>query len=475
MTMAIVQSKTPKAPLVRRAGLPAIETQVAKRRLVRFGLVASLFVGLCDCGGSDGVADSSGEPDASVSGRREAARRSCSARGRERPNRRKPCRGRDVVGWRARSAMDAPTRSEVDGDADAMTDAMTASDAASGDAGVMPDAMPSSDAASGDADAGADAFTPSDARGETDAGSYDTGLPDAGSPDASTPMDAGDDAEVPFIRPDGGWAQPPSPGGFFEGVWGNASNDVWAVGGEHHHPLERKRLERHRQQHAPLLARGLGHRRERRLGRRHVRDHPALERRELEQRTLGHQRGPLCGLGSGPDDAWAVGPTQLGGVILRRNGSTWSNHSTASKSLWGVWGSGPSDVWAVGSVGTILHFDGEKWDTVPSGVTEDLMAVWGTGPASAWAVGTGGCVVHLDATGWSRVQNVPYYSVLNAVHGTGPSDVWAVGSSKFILHFDGKAWTTSPSGVAQPLFGVWAADPTTAWAVGYGGTTLVGP
>jgi hypothetical protein len=44
-----------------------------------------------------------------------------------------------------------------------------------------------------------------------------------------------------------------------------------------------------------------------------------------------------------------------GGWILHWNGVTWSEQSSGSKPLSGIWGSSPGDVWAVGAAGTILH------------------------------------------------------------------------------------------------------------------------
>jgi len=43
----------------------------------------------------------------------------------------------------------------------------------------------------------------------------------------------------------------------------------------------------------------------------------------------------------------------------------------------GVGGTGASDVFAVGDYGTILHWDGDSWSGMTSGVEVWLSGVWG--------------------------------------------------------------------------------------------------
>jgi hypothetical protein len=50
---------------------------------------------------------------------------------------------------------------------------------------------------------------------------------------------------------------------------------------------------------------------------------------------------------------------------------------TTTYMLRGVGGTGSSDAWIVGNAGTILHWDGTSWTTVPSGTPNDLYAVSG--------------------------------------------------------------------------------------------------
>jgi hypothetical protein len=48
-------------------------------------------------------------------------------------------------------------------------------------------------------------------------------------------------------------------------------------------------------------------------------------------------------------------------------------------SLHSVSGNARDDVWSVGDLGTIVHWDGTAWSTVPSSTTLDLEGVWAHG------------------------------------------------------------------------------------------------
>ena len=71
----------------------------------------------------------------------------------------------------------------------------------------------------------------------------------------------------------------------------------------------------------------------------------------------------------------------------------WRNPLPQGNTLRGLWVSGASDVWAVGQAGTILHWDGSAWTSVPSGTTNGLLGVWGSGASDVWAVGERGAIL----------------------------------------------------------------------------------
>lgn len=115
---------------------------------------------------------------------------------------------------------------------------------------------------------------------------------------------------------------------------------------------------------------------------------------------------------------------------------------------------------------------GATWGTVLDELDGALLSVWGTSDRDVWAVGgpmgNGGfesLVVRFDGTEWRRIS-AGKAETFWWVHGTSGSDVWLVGERGRITHWNGAAFTEVTSGTEATLFGVWAAAPDDAWAVG---------
>jgi hypothetical protein len=292
---------------------------------------------------------------------------------------------------------------------------------------------------------------------------------------------------------------------YFNGVWGSSATDVWAVA------------------YSGTVLHGDGT-----VG--------GWTDRSPKNGALPAVTSHLYGVwGNGPNDVWAVGAS---GTVVHWNGTAaaWEDRSPKNDArftdvygsltalLFGVWGSGP-DVWVVGDGGTVLRWDGDRWESLGktgglTNVTATLRGVCASGPDDVWAVGYGftasgavGYVLHRDGSGWADVTaSMPaappdLYSVrcignevwaaggsgailhrdaagswsaassgtngLYGLWGSGTSDLWAVGVYGTILRGNGTDWTSLWSGVTtQPLNGFWASGPNDAWAVGNVGTIL---
>jgi len=202
------------------------------------------------------------------------------------------------------SVLDSNANLDADDDASAPDATVEASapdapvDASAPDAPV--DALPDAPADASVRDASLDAST-TDATGGTD--------------------DDASDAET--CTSDGGFHPWPQDENLY-GVWGSATNDVWAVG---------------------------------------------------DDGTIVHYDGCMWSMvpssaiyqlravsGTATSDVWAVGNT---GTIVHWNGSAWSIVSSASSEwLWGVWAYSASDAWAVGENNTLLQWNGTAWSQV---------------------------------------------------------------------------------------------------------------
>jgi cysteine-rich repeat protein len=129
-----------------------------------------------------------------------------------------------------------------------------------------------------------------------------------------------------------------------------------------------------------------------------------------------------------------------------------------------VWGRSARDVFAVGARGTILHFDGEQWSSMVSGIADDLHGVWGVPDGPVYAVGDQGTILRYQDGAWSRVS-LPYdaerfpwvrSAQFGAIWGSGPDDIYVVGNSEgLILHWDGTGWAPVRTEIDQPLLHVW--------------------
>jgi hypothetical protein len=204
---------------------------------------------------------------------------------------------------------------------------------------------------------------------------------------------------------------------------------------------------------------------------------------------------------SGPDDAWAVGKSEVSGSLTSQiliehwNGSQWNivagqDPAAALSELNGVAARAPNDVWAVGYAGAgplVEHWNGSQWSIVPSpgrGQTSGLKAVTALAANDAWAVGTDftgtryeTLIEHWNGSQWTIVASPnPNWNnpELDAVAAIAADDVWAVGGnfdSTLAMHWDGQQWTIVPSpnpgGLRNQFTGVAGRAASDVWAVGY--------
>lgn len=153
-----------------------------------------------------------------------------------------------------------------------------------------------------------------------------------------------------------------------------------------------------------------------------------------------------------------------------------------------------TNAWAVGTKGAvssplILHWNGRKWSSVPTGApagTPLVNAVAANSAGNAWALApgpiTGGrsttVILHWNSHAWKRVPYpAPAGTRLSSVSVTSPANAWAVGSTAadqmIALHWNGSAWKRVPlpklpvpAREGTALNSVSATSASNAWAVG---------
>jgi hypothetical protein len=189
--------------------------------------------------------------------------------------------------------------------------------------------------------------------------------------------------------------------------------------------------------------------------------------------------------GSSATNVFAVGQNPSGLIeskILHYDGTAWSTQLTQpGLALNGVWTHSASDAFAVGrdlndesDLGTILHYDGQRWtrmippafDRPGTGLGVFPQAVWGSSATDVFVVGEWGSddvpggaeyVAHYDGVKWSLMgQGVVFGLIphLKDVWGSSGSDVYTVGTwyesdsgsdvstGGVIHHYDGRQWST---------------------------------
>ena len=94
---------------------------------------------------------------------------------------------------------------------------------------------------------------------------------------------------------------------------------------------------------------------------------------------------------------WASAASNVIAVGVQSNSAAAYRYTTAWQSmnvgvsleLTSVWGPAPTDLYVSGAAGTILRFDGQSWQVMPTGTTEYLWSVTGdpSGVGGGFAVG----------------------------------------------------------------------------------------
>jgi hypothetical protein len=154
------------------------------------------------------------------------------------------------------------------------------------------------------------------------------------------------------------------------------------------------------------------------------------------------------------DDVWAVGykdfdynQNTASTFTLHWDGTAWSevpcpNGDGTYNSLLGVDGAAPNDVWAVGSSnlgGLAMHWDGAGWSVVPTPVGSSFYAVTAISSTNVIAVGgsvTAPSSARWDGRQWRVIPTPPVFNNEGLLLGISNRNgsVWAVGYQGFFSH-----------------------------------------
>jgi len=196
-----------------------------------------------------------------------------------------------------------------------------------------------------------------------------------------------------------------------------------------------------------------------------------------------------------PGGGWVVGEYGLtdhgdgGGIgrplIVRVTGTTMRRVPVPklaySSTLEDVAASSATDAWAVGSTGRgplVLHWNGTAWTRtrLPAAVAPGVPWVSALAATSTatWAVvgtrtGRSPRLARWDGRQWGDVAVIPDIGMrygINHLAATSATNVWAIGGS-VILHWNGRRWTCALTN--DNLYAVSTSSAASAWAAGFSG------
>jgi len=136
-----------------------------------------------------------------------------------------------------------------------------------------------------------------------------------------------------------------------------------------------------------------------------------------------------------PSDVYAVGKTSgSGGTIAHWDGSAWTEMATAQH-MYSVFGNAANVVYAGGVNGAYMLWNGSSWTTpVTIGGSDTLRGLWGTGPDDVYA-GTDNSFLHITTTGFTAFAPPVPVSHGGAVWGAGGHVYF--GSDQGVADYDG--------------------------------------
>jgi len=211
-------------------------------------------------------------------------------------------------------------------------------------------------------------------------------------------------------------------------------------------------------------------------------EHGLILRYDLANATFDQQPTPgtetIYGIwGTAADNIWAVGgdPSAGVGVIWHFNGTAWSVDDVTGvvanglPPLFKVWGRSENEVYAVGREGVILRFDGSKWSQLTSNTDDPLFTVHGndTDVVAVGGVLENGDILELDGDTFTprTPSGLPQ---MNGVFLPPSGSGVAVGVAGSLAGRIATGWEQRDSGLNTNLdfHAVWVDPEGGTWAVG---------
>jgi hypothetical protein len=180
-------------------------------------------------------------------------------------------------------------------------------------------------------------------------------------------------------------------------------------------------------------------------------------------------------------EAFAVGDA---GTILRYDGERWQPmFSNTNANLYDVWAATATDVFVAGydvlnDIGIILHYDGERWQRQVIGSEISMGRVWGKSATDVFSAGVTNAgisiIFHYDGTSWTESYVAPAGVELTSIWGLPSGEVFATGQvgafQGYVFEYDGDRWTEMSFLSYMAIEDIWGSSTSDLYVVG--GTTV---
>ena len=214
--------------------------------------------------------------------------------------------------------------------------------------------------------------------------------------------------------------------------------------------------------------------------------------------------------GSSANDVYAVGPSGPVDGIWHYDGKQWEPANIAltlggtvegNFNLNDITGFAKDDIWAVGrgsrlisddpptylpgtNYGTILHFDGSRWNKVELPIGEELWSIAGYAPDDIWAGSQYGRIWHYDGVSWTidstsiplpEIYDRENWGYFARIAVLGPNQVvcsynMSGGREAYIFLFNGEEWLVDPPGYwVKNFYSSWLSPQGNLYSGGYYG------
>jgi hypothetical protein len=197
--------------------------------------------------------------------------------------------------------------------------------------------------------------------------------------------------------------------------------------------------------------------------------------------------------GTSPTSIYAVGnvtgpPPELGKYYAHFDGYAWTPIGNDSLSRWlaggtlaGIHGISESDFFVMGyryNMGIVTgfagHWNGTRWFNISPDSSQELLAVWARSATDVYAAGESGTLLHYDGSRWQRLESGTQLSIWQLTEFPD-HNIYAVASDNFnslrgniILRIQGLSVTSDWSLTIGRMFGIWSTPGGMGYATGEG-------